>query len=158
MGNIKLRERIILGLVALAVLYGLYSLIGSKMKIATPDLKKRTEELQSFIQQTSVSMTKDTPSAHDLYVTKRAESGWSRNPFSGQVGSAGLEKPKDAALFTYTGYVELAGRRVAVINNIEYPVGAQLDKEGYFVKMISPAGVLIENVTDKTEFEVSIKE
>lgn len=158
MGNIKLRQRIMLGLVAFTVLYGLYTLISSKMKIATPDLKKRTEELQSFIQQESVGMTKDTPSALDLYVIRRAESGWSRNPFSGQVGQAGIGKPKDAALFSYTGYVELAGHRVAVINNIEYPVGAPLDKEGYFVKMISPASVLIENITDKTEFEVPIKE
>ena len=158
MDKAKLRQRIILGLVALTVLYGLYNLASSKLKISSPDLKARTAELQAFLQQTTVSTAKDTPSALDAYVVRRAVDEWSSNPFSGQAGSNGLEKQKEAVHFAYTGYVEMAGRRVAIINKLEYSLGDPLDKEGYFVKDISPASVLIENTTDKTEFEVPIKE
>lgn len=158
METAKLRQRVIMGLVALSVLYGLYDLTSSKMKGAAPDLKKQTAELQSFIQQTAESLPKDKSSAIEAYVVSRAESKWVRNPFSGQAGLSGMEKPKAADFFVFTGYVELAGRRVAIINNVEYSVGDPLDKEGYVVKKISPSSVFIENTTDKTEFEISIKE
>ncbi|MCG6533402.1 MAG: hypothetical protein L7F78_01650 [Syntrophales bacterium LBB04] len=158
MEKAKLRQRIMLGLVSLAVLYGLYDLTSSKMKRAAPDLKVKSAELQTFIQQTAESLARDKPSAFDKYVVSRAEGKWVRSPFSGQPGPSGTEKSKGAALFVFTGYVEIGSRKVVIINNAEYSVGDPLDKEGYFVKMISPSSVLIENITDKTQFQVPIKE
>jgi hypothetical protein len=155
----KIRQRIVIGVMLLAVLYGLYDLtLGKRAKHASPDEKVRNAELQSFITQTTANIARDVPSAYNVYVASRAERGWGRNPFSGQAGLAGIEKPKDAALFLYTGYVELAGRKVAIINNTECMVGDPLNKEGFFVKMISPSRVVIENRIEDTEFDLSIKE
>ena len=159
----KKRQNIILGVMALVVLYGLYSLmIASKAKLAAPDAKIRAAELQSFITRTSAAIGSEMPSPYDMYVASRAGGIWGRNPFYRKIvakeSSRSNEKTSMQSLFIFVGYIETGSRKVAVINDAEYVVGDQLDKEGFYVKKISPTSVLIEDRKEKTEFEVPLSE
>ena len=158
------RQGIIFSVMTLVILYGLYNLIiGSKIKTAEPNATMRAADLQSFITQTTATMGSEMPSAFDMYVAGRAGSVWGGNPFyrKGAVENSSRTKDKDSlqSLFIYAGYIETGSRKVAVINDTEYMVGDPLDdKEGFFVKKISPASVLIENRKDKTVFMVPLSE
>ncbi len=157
------RQGIILSVMALVILYGLYNfIIASKVRLAAPDANMRAADLQSFITQTTATMGSEMPSPYDMYVASRAGSMWGSNPFyrKGGAGYGSLSKGTASlqSLFEFSGYTERGSRKVAVINDNEYLVGDPLDKEGFFVKKISPSSVLIENRKEKTEFEIPLSE
>jgi hypothetical protein len=149
---------------AVVVLYGLYNLISaSTVKPAAPEANMRAVELQSFITQMTATISSDTPSAYDRYVASRAVGMWGNNPFYRKGGAGDSIRSKDntspQSFFVFEGYIETGSRKVAVINDNEYVVGDPLmDKEGFFVKRISPSNVLIENRIEKTEFKIPLSE
>ena len=158
------RQGIILSVMALVILYGLYNLIiASKVKLAEPNANMRAVELQSFIAQTTATIGSEIPSAYDMYIVSRAGGMWGNNPFYRKGRAEYSNRSKDNAsmqsLFVFDGYIETGSRRVAVINDNEYVAGDPiLDKEGFFVKKISPSSVLIENRKEKTEFKIPLSE
>jgi len=160
------RQGIILSVMALVILYGIYNLIvASKVKPAEPDANLSAADLQSFISQTTATIGGKMPSAFDMYVASRAGSMWESNPFyrKGGAEDSSRSRSKEIAprqsLFVYSGYIETGSRKVAVINDTEYVSGDPLaDKEGFFVKKISPSSVVIEDRKEKTEFEVPLNE
>jgi hypothetical protein len=163
MTGARKRQSIILGVMALVVLYGLYDLIiASKVRLEAPDANIRAVELQSFITQTTATIGNDMPSAYDMYIASRAGSMWGNNPFYRKSWDDQSSRPKDnvsmRSLFVFEGYIETGGRKVAVINDVEYMAGDPLEKEGFFVKKISPSSVLIENRKEKREFKIPLSE
>ncbi|HXW69774.1 MAG TPA: hypothetical protein VEJ88_09240 [Dissulfurispiraceae bacterium] len=155
----KKRQGIIVGIMALVILYGLYTVIASKARLTSPNAANRATELQSFVTQTTATVGSEMPSAYDMYVASRAGSPWGNNPFyrkGENIGSRDLGSMR--SLFIYAGYIETGGRRVAVINDADYMAGEPLEKEGFYLKKISPSSVLIENRRDKTMFEIPISE
>jgi len=156
----KKRQGIIVGVLALVILFGLYNIIiTSKVKLASPNAAQRASELQSFVTQTTATVGSEMPSAYDMYVASRAGSPWENNPFSRKGGeSVSRDLASMRSLFIYSGYIETGGRRVAVINDADYMAGEPLEKEGFYLKKISPSSVLIENRREKTMFEIPISE
>lgn len=154
----KKRQGIILIAAVLAVLYGLYNFIapGTGHKAAAP--QRQAKELQLFVTQTTEEISRHLPLPFDTYIFSRAESKWERNPFSWKPGFGNRGGAHEASLFTYTGFLELGSRRIAIINDMEYQSGDRLEKEGFFVKKISPASVLIRNRIENTEFEIPLSE
>lgn len=154
----KRRQGIILIAAALAVLYGLYNFIapGTGHKAAAPQMQAK--ELQLFVTQTTEEVTRHLPLPFDTYIFSRAESKWERNPFSWKAGFGNKGGAQEASLFTYTGFLELGNRRIAIINDMEYQAGDHLEKEGFFVRKISPASVVIKNRLENTEFEIPLAE
>ncbi len=151
MATAKRRQTVLIAAAVLVSLYGLFSLAAGRGKeIAGPD--REAEELKALMAQTSAQITAGRPGAFDTYVVGRSKSGWRPDLFSARswtgAGSGGGAKDKasPSPVFVYNGYVERNNRKVAVINNGEYRAGEQIGKNtGFFVKGISPAGVLIEN-------------
>lgn len=155
----KKRQGIILIAVVLAVILGLYNfLIAPGKKNNAPDTLIRAKDLQLFVTQTTEEIGKALPLPFDTYVLNRAESKWDHDPFSWKAGFGNRGGYQEASLFTYTGFLELGSRRLAIINDMEYQAGDRMEKEGFFVKKISPASVVIRNRIENTEFEIPLSE
>jgi hypothetical protein len=151
------RQHIILGMAVLAVVYGLYDvmIVPRQKSGATGGGSMGSSDVQAFISQVA-SDVKSAQTDFNAYAGSSADRPWVRNPFFvKERASKGGRRPE----FFYTGYLEAAGRTVAVINRAEYQEGEQLEnREGFFVKEITPSRIIIENRPAKTEITVPLHE
>lgn len=142
--NLKTSEKVILILLLLVVLYGLYEFLsprfaggpggaGSALKaLGLPDIEKITSQVSEVL-------TEDQAAMIDAYTVARAETEWESDPFFlGKSPLAGIS-------LTYSGYIEYAGKVLAIINNVEYQVDDELEAGGYYVREITPDKVVIED-------------
>ena len=168
MQNIEKREKIILGVMAVVILYALFTLIaGSSMKkklTVSPEVK--TNEIKALANDTATSVGKDALSVAEVYAIGRIEADWLHDPFYEKKAYAEMTQTTKVAVkvdtktnFSYTGYMEYGGRLIAIINGLEYGVGEVLDIPGYILRSISPAKVTIENTADrKAKVEVPMQD
>ena len=164
MKNLNKRQIIILAITAIAVLYAGYELLiaGPAAKKAGPAAAPVEEKAALAALTTDIMANKAT--AADVYVAKRAEAEWSKNPFWDKAsyrtfarkeeGKGAPEGPK----IVYSGYIETGNKKMAVINGWEYEAGQALDVEGYLLKRVTPSRVLIINRTTGGETYVPIQE
>jgi len=159
------REKILVGMMVLAVLYGAFELFISPSgksgpgKKPGPDIesaRKMAEEINTRIEQANLTaLQKNT--------LNLAGQQWQRDPFyvlpdeeavsttdTGQKGSSGSWK--------YTGYLEVGDTRMAIINGVEYRMGERLEKGGGVVKRITPGQVVIESASTGERFAVPYSE
>ena len=170
MPELNKRKIIIISVMVLAILYGAYEVLGTKMKkapaVSAPS--QSAAETQKFIADVKLNLSQEMPSAFDSYVIGRAESAWLHDPFLQQKtyrewkiakepGAVGTDGAK-GVVFNYTGYLDAGKNSMAIINGTEYRTGEALDTEGYILKSISPIRVVIANKADRTSFEVPIQE
>lgn len=151
------RQNIILGMAVLALLYGLYDvLIVSRQKNGAPGPGSMgPADVQTFLSQVATDIG-SAKTDFNAYAGSCAERPWVRNPFFAKDGASGVPRRPE---FFYAGYLEAAGRTFAIINNAEYQVGEQLEnREGFFVKEITPSRIIIENRPLKTEIAVPVHE
>jgi hypothetical protein len=149
------RQNIILGIAILAVIYGLYNvMIVPRQKSGAPGLGSMgPADVQTFISQVATDI-RSAQTDFNAYAGSSAERPWLRNPFFvKERASGGPRRPE----FFYTGYLEAAGRTLAIINHAEYQVGEQLEsREGFFLKEITPSRIIIENRPAKTDITVPL--
>jgi len=69
-----------------------------------------------------------------------------------------VERSAPEAGFTYSGYLEIGDRRLAIINGIEYETGDELAMGGYIVRGIYPNRVVIEVKWRKEKIIVPLEE
>lgn len=167
MDKLNKRQIIILSIAALFVVYAAYEfLIASPAsnKIKTTDQKL---EINNLVSSVTIDLIKDAQTGIDEYIIARAEANWQKNPFwdrssslykewaatQGAAGGSGL-----AAKIIYSGYVDAGKMKIAIINGLEYRVGEQLEMEGYVLKRVTPAKVLIVNKNTGSEVEIPIQE
>lgn len=102
----------------------------------------------------------------DTYRIARAEAKWECDPF---YKTAAPKKPRPAKRkvipdqltrlkLTYSGYVEMGDKKVAVINGIDYESGEELQVAGYIIKRIEPLKVVIGHKKKGGTFTVPIIE
>ncbi len=167
MDKLNKRQIIILSIAALFVVYAAYEfLIASPAsnKIKTTDQKL---EINNLVSSVTIDLIKDAQTGIDEYIIARAEANWQKNPFwdrssslykewaatQGAAGGSG-----SAAKIIYSGYVDAGKMKIAIINGLEYRVGEQLEMEGYVLKRVTPAKVLIVNKNTGSEVEIPIQE
>jgi len=61
-------------------------------------------------------------------------------------------------VLNYTGYLEDKGKKIAIINGVEYMTGEPLDIEGYILQKITSSRVIIENRASRRCFNVPFQE
>lgn len=159
------REKILVALMVLAVLYGAFELFlrppekrGPEKK-SGPDIesaRQMAEEVTSRIEQAKLTaLQKNT--------LNLAGQQWGRDPFyvlpeeqalstteTGDNGRSGSLK--------YTGYLEVGDTRMAIINGVEYRMGERLEKGGGVVKRITPGQVVIMSPRTGERFTVPYSE
>jgi hypothetical protein len=75
-------------------------------------------------------------------------------PESGQAGVSAEELS-----FTYSGYLEMADKKLAIINGIEYKAGEMIvNGGGYIVSSIFPTRVALELIGGKNRITLPLEE
>ena len=151
----------------IVILYAAVDFLMPGKKNSGIDVKQKTEELNSFVTTLSVGMSKDAVKNLGPLIFSRAEKEWTQDPFLDNKSFKAwvqVEKPVKEGTpapkidFTYTGYLEMGRKRIAIINGIEYKEGEPLDIKGFVLKSVSPARVLIENRTTGATLNILLQE
>jgi len=156
MAKLAKREKIILGVMAIAIILAAFIYLSPQKKSSgSVDTAQKTAELNTYVAGIAGTLKEDTMKNPGTLILARAEKEWARDPFlsSGDLikwNEVKARKAKEAAAvtkidFVYSGYFEVRGKRMAIINGIEYKEGEALDVKGYMLKSISPEKVVIEN-------------
>ncbi len=144
------REKIIVGLAVLAVAYGAVELFLPRVTSAPPKLAQTSEGLNAFIAKVAEAAKPgiDNTSAAIL---EKAKAEWRQNPFlkiqkppPPSVPTSEKKTPeKNVARLAYSGYLDMNGRRLAIINGLEYEVGDRVEPDGLTIKSILPNKVIM---------------
>ncbi len=168
------REKIIVGVMCLTIFYGAYELIGSggggeKKRVTAPKANP-LEELRGFVAEVTQKMVKKKMSVEYQYMVERAGMDWVKDPFIASSAllkeqatvassaASGMQSSAPAPDYTYTGYLELGAKRLAVINGMEYTTGESIGTQGYYIKSIAPNKVVLGNVGTLDVIQLKIQE
>ena len=152
------RERVILILMGLAIIIGGYNFLftsSSDNDHAGPEMN--VEDLNKFVNDVAESLNKRDLSKADIHILAQAKAGWKRDPFLKSKLPVKFDGSNDAAAtdvsgirFSYSGYLTMGDRRLAVINGMEYNVGDELNQSEYIVESITP-NLVVVGVTGKND-------
>jgi len=81
MASLATRQKIIFGVMGIAVLYGAVDFLMPKKKDIGIDVKQKTEELNTFVTTLSAGISKDTAISLGPLIFARAEKEWAKDPF-----------------------------------------------------------------------------
>ncbi len=150
------REKIIVGLMVLAVMYGAFALfIEPRLKAKGKESAGRENAaLQEFVQQISTMFSASGGSEEDRYVLAAAEREWGKDPFveggnrltdKPSTPEAGTEPAANQPAFSYTGYVRMGDRDLAIISGQEYESGDRIEATGHIIGEITPTRVVLRS-------------
>lgn len=169
------REKIIVGLACLAVLYGVYELFLAP-RAEGPEIIGQTAEnpsksIQKFVIDIAQKLTKQEPSPVEKTFVAQAGGKWTKDPFLHSVAALKSEvtrkpaaeaveaaAPADTINVTYSGYLELGDTRLAIINGMEYGEGETIDSDGHFVQKITATQVIIGKVGQNDRHSIPLDE
>jgi hypothetical protein len=153
------REKIIIGLMVLAVTYGVYTVFLSDPQEKTAFKgggDKELEALNSFITKVA-DKTKNSLSKELVYILQKAQIDWARDPLL-QIQQK-VSKEEDAARrplvldrkILYTGFLQMGDKRLAILNGTEYETGDILEPGDLIVRNIHPNHVVIGSAVVKNK-------
>jgi hypothetical protein len=154
------REKIVVFAALVAVIYAAYSLfMASPSKQTNIDTNKKKTEITQFIANLSEGLDKDALQKTDIYIIARAEAEWEKDPFLKTELAKESKMPKQQEVsFSYSGYIKMGDKKLAIINGVEYETGEELKLAGYIVERIEPLKVVIRGKEKQTIIIVPIKE
>jgi len=139
------------GLMLGVVVYGVYMLFFSgpqKAVIVKSTGAKELTTLKAFITQVA-DKTKTGFSKKQAYILDKAQAAWKQDPFV-QIQSKKIESEEDVGKSAvlksdvrYSGFLQMGGKRLAIINGMEYEAGDKLEPGGFIIRSILPNRVVI---------------
>lgn len=142
------REKIIVGLMLLVVVFGAYELFLAPKPGAVP-LQKAPEGLESlnaFITKVAAANQKGGLSETDAYIIKLAEADWKQDPML-DIPKKSVPRPVEPVKkvepalkldLVYTGYMDMGGKSLAIINGMEYETGDTIEPGALLIRRIYP--------------------
>ncbi len=160
------REKIILVLMSLAVLYGAFEYLWPSGESAAPGPNRQsTEELNAYVAGIAASLPQMSVSKTEKYAIASAAAKWTQDPFLKirpleKQDQEGSEETIPAEEFNlqYTGYIEMGANRIAIINGREYGIGEFVKDTPYRLKEIYSNRVLVQADNQKTSYILPIEE
>jgi hypothetical protein len=161
------REKIIVGIMLLTVVYGIYVLFfegkgeSSMTTTASVSATKQLESLNAFITKVAEA-SKAGLSKEDKYIISRAESAWKQDPLTTveltDRPEDEINRQKQQVVQTtgpqlsvsYTGFMQMGDKKFAIIDGFEYAAGDELAQGGFIVRSITPRQVVIVS-TDRSK-------
>jgi len=147
------REKIIIVMTLLAVTYGAYNFLFSSTPSNTLQLQtKGSEELNTFVTNLSKGIRNEGLTAADSDILNRIVAEWKTDPMIRSTArlKPELEFKKEEPLvadvdidLVYSGYLSLGDMSLAIINNVEYQIGEELEQGGYIIEQIYPEKAII---------------
>jgi hypothetical protein len=165
------REKIIVGLMCLAILYGAWELVGNRgtAKPTAPPAGNTVDQVRTFVGDLTQKMVAEKVPAEYLYLINQASDQWNKDPFiltqeplsterKSERTKTEPEKISARPTLEYSGYLQVGTSILAIINGMEYAVGDALTLEGYYVKSVSPRNVVIARINGTETMELPIQE
>ena len=161
------REKIMLLLMVVALVFGSYFLLFAPAQMdETSSARDDSEELNRFVMQAAKQLYRKNEVTTALYIIDHARTPWVRDPFitikaPEPVKPEVVPSPKNVlpdVTFSYTGYLDVGGMRLAIINGQEYATQDVIGPEGHVLTHISPQQVIIQSSRQKTRLVVPLEE
>ena len=157
------REKVILIITFLAVIYAAYALFLSAPENAFPvPAGEELKGLHALVNEVKQNLHKENLSEADTYILEKVNTEWGRDPFyekkNEQNTPSALDALPEGITLNYYGYLEIGKRRVAIINGMEYETGEELEVEGYIVRGIYPTKAVIEIRARQSKIQLPLVE
>jgi hypothetical protein len=153
------REKIIVGVMCLTIVYGAYELLGTRgtKKGAPPPSSKvdPTEEVRKFATDMTQKLVAERTESQAQQKLNQASAQWTKDPFIQSTAPIDSKSPEPVAqkektekseptqAFAFTGFLQIGPTQLAIINGMEYAVGDTIDTSGHYLESISAEGVVI---------------
>ncbi|WP_028571480.1 hypothetical protein [Desulfonatronum lacustre] len=149
-----LREKILVGLMLAAVLYGGYVFLDSRRTSAPAPMVQEASPADAVAQSALDIASRSRLDSLEWYILETALDSRGRNPFQRLEDVVLEQEPapqrgeESFPEFIYQGFVNIAGQDLfVVINGREYQTGDQLDKLGYYLAETHEDAVVIQRRT-----------
>jgi len=169
------REIILVFAALIAIIYAVYSLTtSSSSNQITNNVDIKKTGAVKFIANLSEILGKNTLDKTNIYIIARAEAEWEKDPFLKTELTKKSEVPKqpvpveevpkqpepveESIRFTYSGYLEMGDKKLAIINDVEYETNDELELVGYIVEKIEPLRVIISDKERQRKIIVPIEQ
>lgn len=154
------REKIIVFVMILAILYGVYAFFIAPSSKRPKSISVSTDVKRVDTNKLMVDVSKvlkdDDSAIVDTYIVARAEEEWTNDPFYTENVSSGQHTGE--VKLVYIGYLEIGKRKIAIINGVDYQIGDELEMAGYRVKSISPSIVIVVNKEGQGKITIPLSE
>ena len=155
------RDRMLLILVVGIVLVGGYFMFFSAPEVAV--VQEGPEIQLAQVRQTVDSFAANLKNADltkaEQYALDRTAAEWGEDPFYAKKYVVRDEKQKiERPKFTYSGFIAMGKRKMAIINGMEYSVGEELEIGGYVLRDVNPDRVVLEVKGMEERFTVPYEE
>lgn len=166
------REKIILVIMALTVVYGFYALFLENPSAGIPKLAASGNKLDTFNKFITniAALVKGGVSEEDTYIIDKIPVKWTKDPFLNtrkevtfkpekeKLNEAKKEATARELGIVYSGFLNMGNRNLAVINGNEYEKGEKLPGSGHIVEGIYPNRVVFGIQGSKKKITVKLEE
>ena len=160
------REKVILVIMALTIVYGIYALlINPNPKETAPVAStSKMDAFNQFITKVS-TMTQSGLSDIDAYVIQHIPVEWTKDPLLNSRQDFEFKKDGETEdtlvqklALKYTGFVEMGKDKLAIIDGAEYETGEMLPDSGLVVEEIHATQVVIFVKSSNKRVSVPLEE
>ena len=157
------REKIIVGLMLIVVVYGVYTLFLSSPSETKISGQQNLETLNTFVAKIA-DKAKSGLSKKQSYVLQKAKTKWKQDPLIQMREAPKVEEeevimPAMKSKIVYTGFLQMGNKRLAIISGMEYEAGDKLEPGGFIVRNINPNHVVLgTSNTGKQTFIIPMEE
>jgi hypothetical protein len=166
------REKIILIIMALTIVYGFYALFLENPSPAKPKLASSGNKLDTFNKFITnvATLVKGGVSEEETYIIDKIPVKWTKDPLLNTRKEVAfkpekeqLEEVKKGAAaqelgIVYSGFLNMGNRNLAIINGIEYEKGEKLPDGAHIVEEIHPNRVVVGMQGKKKKIIVKLEE
>ena len=166
------REKIILTIMALTIVYGFYALFLENPSPGKPKLAASGNKLDTFNKFITnvAALVKRGVSEEETYIIDKIPVKWTKDPLLNTIKEVAfkpekekLDEAKKGATaqefgIVYSGFLNMGNRNLAIINGIEYEKGEKLPDGGYIVEEIYPNRMVMGMQGSKKKITVKLEE
>ncbi len=166
------REKIILIIMALTIVYGFYALFLENPSPGKPKLVASGNKLDTFNKFITnvAALVKGGVSEEETYIIDKIPVKWTKDPLLNTRKEVAfkpekekLDEAKKGATsqelgIVYSGFLNMGNRNLAIINGIEYEKGEKLPDGGHIVEEIHPNRVVMGMQGSKKKITVKLEE
>ena len=166
------REKIIVGVMCLTIVYGAYELLGTRgaKKAAPLPQANPTEELRKFVTDMTQKMVGDRMGNEYQQLVSQVAVEWTKDPFIHSITPIASKssdpvvskQPADKATptpsFVFSGFLQMGKTEFAIINGMEYAVGDVIDTSGHYLQSISAENIVIGRTNGVEKIQLPLSE
>lgn len=166
------REKIILIIMALTIVYGFYALFLENPSPGKPKLASSGNKLDTFNKFITnvAALVKGGVSEEETYIIDKIPVKWSKDPLLNTKKEVAFKPEKEKLAegekgataqelrIVYSGFLNMGNRNLAIINGIEYEKGEKLPDGGHIVEEIHPNRVVMGMQGSKKKITVKLEE